>query len=153
MPSSYSVNEKNIDINGDSLFDFSARLSHGVEYFGPHPYDTYYGNFMAMDSIVFLCRPYTIGPCNTAFDSAMYISDRFGGWETSQFMILNKMTLELINCCTVAQLKYVGFYLKKNNQKYFGWIRTIYDFNTSTLTILDCAINKTANDSIQAGAR
>jgi len=147
LPGEYGAVTKQIDINGDSLFELTAYLYHGSEYFGPHAYDTYYVSFRTIDSLMFICKPFTNGPCKTALDSTMYVSDK--NEIISEFMILNSMPVTGIHCCTLETAKYVGFYLKNNNKKYYGWIRS--SMNSGTLTIFDCAINKTANDSIRAG--
>ena len=147
LPSEYGSLTKKIDINGDSLFDLTAYLYHGSEYYGPHEYNTYYASFNRIDSLMFICKPFTNGPCKTALDSTMYVSDK--NEIISSFMILNLMPVTGINCCTLETTKFVGFYLRKNNNKYFGWIRS--SLNNGKLTIYDCAINKTPNDSIKAG--
>jgi len=144
-----------IDINHDSLVDYTFGVSHHYQFHSPSCCDYFQSWIAAIDSNSKVAvGDSTYFSCTTvALDSGALIDSNFW-WE--YFTYLN---FEIYGASCLPQPtspKYYPVKLYINGNYFFGWFRilsTITSNSSTSISLLDMAINMTPNQSIYSGQR
>jgi hypothetical protein len=146
VPDTLMADSADIDFNNDSIMDIKIITDRWIEWFGPHPHDCYSITMNAYDNVKFLIKhPYCGVGCARTSDSTEYIN------------INNPVSNDLLlvlehlgwGCKCITDTSYIGFYLIKNSEKYFGWIKIWLPENAIFLS--EYAILESSCDSIRFG--
>jgi len=137
-----------LDIDNDLIPDMSFRLSSGWDVIS-HQISYEYTISVSGSSQIKFIRDYNYcnGPCSPPLDSLSYI--RVDDIANPTFSIEYQDLSASISCNCFNQIRYLGYQLTKNGNKYLGWIRLKADH--STLTIYEFATNLCVVDSMMVG--
>jgi len=138
-------NEFYLDVNNDSINDLRFFLFHYTESFGGNVWDCYLLGIGSEDSLRFITKQGSYTLCSIPLDSNMSISDQ------DKLIIQIDIANSCEVCCYFDKKKYVGFILRKDNMKYYGWIKFCKTPDYDAVLIEEFATLKTTTGYIKAG--